>query len=362
MFAAVEAVSPELCPQPSAENLIWPGMTNPMTRRLADSRVCYTDKNMIYLRDSFLQRYERSNVYKCMPVRSGNSWYCSPSYGNQWGFEYCRRIGRNYIQVPVRELYKGVPDREILYAHDFAVNPAELSGIDQSEEHIMGKVQRFVDVLLRLGNGLAALGKNVGIRVPPEEWVRIERAKIEAEGWAVYPAFRQLSWVVPLDMPKTDFLDRCKVLHEILAERIPVGHLKKLLLRAGCRSESLERWGSIKLLQALLNIMEPLNAQCENLSAFVSTEEPNGFSDRNERMAMLFLNCDLRNADAHGNHTDWKTRMQERGFDISGLRVGHGRAFDFVFDGVMTSLCTVAAQIETLVATARPARRGSYLQ
>jgi hypothetical protein len=107
--------------------------------------------------------------------------------------------------------------------------------------------------------------------------------------------------------------------------------------------------GSLKLLQALLNVIEKLNAHEEASDAFISGKEPEGWSDRNEAMAYLFLNNDLRIADAHETVKQCLTTLQRLGFDTANVNAGYGRALDFVMDGVITSLGTVATAIENLL-------------
>jgi hypothetical protein len=75
---------------------------------------------IIYLDDRFLERYEQSAFYDTTPNRSGST---NPSYHGQWAFSDCERVGRNLIRVPIRELYKPKPDREIVHAHRFILEP-----------------------------------------------------------------------------------------------------------------------------------------------------------------------------------------------------------------------------------------------
>jgi hypothetical protein len=69
-------------------------------------------------------------------------------------------------------------------------------------------------------------------------------------------------------------------------------------------------------------------------------------------MAPLFLNNDLRIADAHEAVERCLTTLQRLGFDTANVNAGYGRALDFVLDGVINALGAVAAAIEKLL---RPA-------
>jgi len=345
LWASVEAVMPELCPEQTAAGILWPGDTKPMTHARANALV---DQKPVYLDDRFLQKYEQSAFYNSTPTHVWGQWYCSPSYRGQWSFTECRRIGRNLVQVSMRELYKPKPDREIVLARSFAIDPADLAHVDLNEEHIVAKVQRLLDVLLRLGDGLSSLGTTVGLNKAAVELTGFDRAEVAANGWSAYPALSRLAQVAPLNMTQQMFLARCKSLHEVW-QRVPNGYLKLLLERAGCPRVAVKELRSLKLLQALLNVIERLNAHEEASDAFASGGEPEGWNNRNEAMAPLFLNNDLRIADAHESMEKCLMTLQVLGFDSANVNDGYGRALDFVIDGVINSLRAVTAAIESLL-------------
>ncbi|KUY99104.1 MULTISPECIES: hypothetical protein [unclassified Burkholderia] len=348
LWASVEAVMPELCPEQTAEGIQWPGDAQPMTHARADALMGH---DLVYLDDRFLQKYEQSVFYDSTPAFVWEQWYCSPSYRGQWTFTECRRVGRNLIQVSMRELYKPKPDREIVHARLFAVDPADLAHVDLDEEHVVAKVQRLLDVLLRLGDGLSALGATVGLNKSAVELTGFDRSEVAANGWLAYPALSRLAQVAPLSMTQQMFLARCKGLHEVW-QRVPNGYFKSLLERAGCPRGAVKELGSLRLLQALLNVIETLNAHEEASDAFASGREPEGWNDRNGAMAPLFLNNDLRIADAHEAVEQCLTTLQRLGFDTANVNAGYGRALDFVLDGVINALGAVAAAIEKLLRTA----------
>lgn len=105
--------------------------------------------------------------------------------------------------------------------------------MDLDEEHVVAKVQRLLAVLLRLGDGLSALGAAVGLNKSAMELTGFDRTEVAANGWLAYPALSRLAQVAPLDMTQQMFLARCKSLHEVW-QRVPNGYLKSLLERAGC--------------------------------------------------------------------------------------------------------------------------------
>jgi len=345
LWASVEAVSPTLCPEQTAEDILWPGDDQPMNHSRANALVATTP---VYLDDQFLQKYEQNAFYDTTPVKVWESWSCSPSYRGQWSFTECQRVGRNLIKVPMRELYKPKPDREIVHARSFAKSSSDLTHVNLNEEHIVAKVQRLLDALLRLGVGLSALGKTVNLNKSADELVRFNHSEINANGWLAYPELSRLAQVAPLDMSQQNFLARCKSLHEIW-QKIPKGYLKSLLKHAGCPTAEVNSLGSLKLFQALLNIISKLNLQDEASDSFISELEPGGWKDRNDLMAPLFLNNDLRIADAHEAVGQCLTALQRLGFDVANINEGYGKALDFVIDGVINSFDSLAIEIEKLL-------------
>ena len=345
VWASVVAVAPELSPEPSASDLVWPGFSQPMTHARADALIKTTP---IYLDDRFLERYEQSSFFNTTPVNVHGEWHCSPSYGGQWSFTGCVRVGRNLIKVPMRELYKPKPDREIIHAHDHVLDPAKVAEFDQDEEHIVSKTERFVFQLLNLGDLLAALSKGVRTAAPAAtEIVGFSRAEMRADGWVKYPELSHLAQVAPLSITEQAFLSRCKNIHE-LWQRIPNGFLRDLVVSAGHARSDVKNLASLKLLQALLNIVERLNAEGERADAFGAGADPGDLTSRNSALATLFVNNDLRIADAHDAGGVLRN-LETLGFDAAALNQDYGRALDHVFDGVINAFDHLNAELVKLL-------------
>lgn len=346
LWASVVAVSCELAPEPTADGLVWPDMPDPVTRRLANSMLHGPD---IYLDDRFLERYEQNSYYKLLPrKRHGSHWWSNPSYKGQWSFSDCTRVGRNLVKVSIRELYKGVIDREIVHAHQYVRSEAQRAHMNLDDEHIVSKTNRLVLQLLSLGDHLKALGETLGVELAASEWVGLDSAEVDAEGWLEYPQVRRLAHVAPLDMPQQAFLSRCKTLHEIL-QKIPKGGLRQIVLAAGGPKAEIDKLGSLKLLQALLNVAQHLDSQKERVDAWKSGTGEETWNVDNPAMAALFLNNDLRIADAHDAIEKGLQALQTMGFDTASLNVGHGRALDFVLDSVINSIATINDTLRSLL-------------
>ncbi|EGR2554667.1 hypothetical protein DX887_02640 [Vibrio alginolyticus] len=345
LWASVEAVRPQLCEELDAEALIWSEGDKPMTFARANT---IRDNRCVYLDDRFLEKYEQNSFYDTTPVRMYGRWYCSPSYKGQWSFTECRRIGRNLIRVEMRDLYKPKPGREIVHAHRYMVNPDVVEKLDLSEEHIAIKVDKLLLALLRVGDGLSALGERVGQLYSSEELIGFDKLELDANGWLHYPALSRLAQVAPLNMTQQLFLSRCKNIHEIL-QKIPNAFLKSLLRHAGCSGAEIKDFGSLKLLQSLLNILESLNTEHETIDCFKSDNAPTNWNERNEKLAPLFLNNELRIADAHDAIKKCINALQDLGFDTASLSVGYGGALDFVLDEISRAISHVADQLELLI-------------
>ena len=345
VWASVDGVSGELCPERTANNVAWPGIQGLVTHARADADM---DGHTIHLDDRFLERYEKSGFYNTTPVFFHGQWGCSPSYRGQWSFTNCRRVGRNLIRVSLRELYKPKPEQEILHALSFALEPAVVAQFDKNEEHIASKTKRLLDEILKLGDILSQLGIVVGQHKSAEDLVGFSSFDIEANGWLHYPQLSRLAQVAPLSMSEQDFLGRCKSLHEVW-QKVPNGFLRRILEAAGCPKREVADLASAKLLQALLNVAEQLDAHDEAMSAFISADAPDGWKIRNEKLAALFVAHDLRIADAHDTFAKALPRLQDLGFDTASLQQGFGRALDFVMDEMIEAFAAINGPLRRIL-------------
>lgn len=346
IWATVVAVSCDLCHQQSADGLTWPGVTGKVTRASVNDIMSRDTK--VYLDDRFLERYEKNSLYDSTPIEMHGTWLCSPSYLGQWSFTGCQRVGRNLIEVELRDLFKGVPDRETIHAHAYALDPDTAQQQDLKEEHIASKVDRFLTQILLLGENLSLLGGLLGIDKPESDLFGFSRKEIMANGWLHYPQVAKLAQTAPLDMTQQDFLARCKSLHEIW-QKLPDGFLRQILIAVGVPRKSINTLGNLKLLQCLLNILTRFDENLESPDALKSIDEPEGWNVNNSQIAMLFVTYDLRIADAH-EAVRKIDRLQDLKFDTATLHQGHGRALDFVFDGVINAFAAINGPLSRILA------------
>ena len=180
--------------------------------------------------------------------------------------------------------------------------------------------------------------------MPAGDIVGFSKAELNANGWLNYPTLCRLAQVAPLSMTEQAFLERCKSIHEFW-QSIPNSFLRKLSLKAGHTGSKVKGLGSLKLLQVLLNIVERLNADGEIVGAFGGGASPDDLSRQNSALSALFVNYDLRIADAH-NTGDVLKCLECLGFDIAAVNQGYGRALDHVLDGVIQAFTDFTMELD----------------
>ena len=93
-----------------------------------------------------------------------------------------------------------------------------------------------------------------------------------------------------------------------------------------------------------------MNANEESNDAFQNDVEPEGWRSRNAAMTTLFLNNDLRIADAHEAVGACLQTLEGLGFDTANLNEGYGKALDYVMDGVITAFSIINDEVARLLA------------
>ncbi|QWT22081.1 hypothetical protein KPL74_08750 [Bacillus sp. NP157] len=200
-------------------------------------------------------------------------------------------------------------------------------------------------VLLDLADHLSALTGAAGETVDAKDISNLSRARVRADGWGDDRMLRRLARVAPVDLDEQAFLARCKVLHERV-QAIPKGVLKRILRAMGVPPEAMRDLGSLKLLQALTNVVRQKNRDLESVADALPTEViPDGWNEQNDMLAPLFVLNDLRIADAHVTPGDALVHLRRLGFDLAGVNDGHGVAFDLVLDKTVESLGSIEGEL-----------------
>lgn len=345
MWATVESIKPELCNELDIDSLIWPEHVTPMTKQRSRD---YRLNEDVYVKDEFLVKYEKDCAFDAIPFVQGNSVYCSPSYKGQWAFRDCIRVGRNLVRIPLYELYRAIPEQEVYHVFGYAIKPSIANTFDFEQENIVLKSHRLLKQLISLGENLVTLGSKFDFTISTSDVSPFNRAEYENEGFRDIHIFQKLSQVAPENMFEQDFLSRCKTLNEII-NLIKPGTLKKLLKALGIPSNKVSNLKTLKLLQALLNITQIANDQnedCESLKHIINEID---WNQSNSDMAAMFINNDLRNAEAHEAVNKSMDSLSKLGFDSASLQSGYATALDFVSDRVIGSIEKLNTNLTTFI-------------
>lgn len=333
-WGTVQSVQPELCVELDINTLVWPGHTEPMTMFRAKD---YKKSEYVYIDDAFLIKYEKDKTYEAVPFFYNDHYQVSPSYGGQWAFRDCIRVGRNLVKMPFYELYRGVPDREVYHVFNYAKDENLIDVNSLDVEHIVSKTFRFARELANLNKTLVSLGTFLNIPLSSSDIFEYNKDELDAEGLRNYPVLQKLSHVASSDMQEQDFLARCKTINEII-NKIKIGSLKKLSIAMGVNSKDVDRLQALKLLQGILNFADAILEQNEEQSALRHANELTKFNSPNLKLAALFINNDLRNAEAHEAVNKSMEHLANLGFDSATLASGYSHALDFIFDKIIESL------------------------
>lgn len=346
LHAVACAVEPDKCDSISADKLIWPNQTQPFTRQeLAD----YATQKFVYVKDEFLEKYEKDALYEAIPFKQyGDHFYCSPSYKGQWSFQNCLREGRNLVRLSLYELYKNVPDEEIFHVYQYALTNTETKQFNLAEEHIVKKTERFLLQLCKLTTNLAEIERILTSSYNPYSFSEYIIDNYKNEGFRAFPILARLYQVAPIYMYEQDFLSRCKTINEILM-RLKPGSIKSLLAKMGVDRKQINDFKTLKLLQVLLNLMETLDNDHESKETLIGYSIDFNVLESNPKMAPLFINNDLRNAEAHESVGEALEHLKKLGFDSSSVQDGYGKALDFMFDKIIDTLDTLNRHIENIL-------------
>ncbi|QLE85419.1 hypothetical protein FLM48_10220 [Shewanella sp. Scap07] len=343
IHATVPVVSPERCDVIDKYSLVWAGDNYPMSEDRASS---YMRDEYVYVDDRFLEKYERNSMFECIPFKMHSSFGSSPSYGGQWSFRDCKRVGRNMLKVSIYELYRGVPSQEILHVHKHAISAVKAKGFSEDQEHIVCKSFRLLETLIDLSENLATLAKVAnGTSIQPTDFIPFGRQEYDNEGIRNFSIIKKLSQVAPLDMYEQDFLARCKTLNEILGRFKPVP-LRNVLLALGAKKKDINEIQGIRLFQALCNVLEDHNGKSESHELLHKAASDINIKNRNIKIAPLFINNDLRNAEAHESIGKSLEHLEKLGFDISSVSEGYGYALDYILDSVTNALIDLNTSIQ----------------
>lgn len=326
--ASVIVALPELCPEKTLEDIIWPDLQHSLTRKQAHSMGL---SERAYFSDNLLKYFEDKKDYTIVPT----SGYIR--YKDVWAFRDCTRVKRNYISMPYCKIFEGMDVRTIITLSRFAVSKKEVDAAEDCE-NIAAKTVRFKNEFLLFGDNLSKLIYTLTKKnIPDKDIIQMSKTDLEYKGWYSNERLFKMAKVAPLNMPQDDFLSRCKTVNELF-NQIPFGVLREIVLSTGVNSDDIKKFGSIKLLHGIKNILDYLVSNHLRVSDFKDYPEKLKWTQENPSTLVLFVLNDLRQIDAHDKSDNPLNEIKKLGFDISICHQGYGKALDFIYDKMIDFL------------------------
>jgi hypothetical protein len=326
-----------------AEGLVWPGFEGPVVHGRALSMKPF---DCVYVDDRVLADYEGRAEFAVMP-ESG-----AVSFGTQWSVGYCRRVGRNLIQLELKKLYEGVPAAVTRNWHKFAVEPPPLGAYPAiwHEPNIGRRAKALTYAIVSLGENLADLAQAVGLRgLSPERFVGLRRGDLDYRGWWSFPDAEEIGRHVPLNMPLEAFLDRCLSITKLAVEGLVEQSLRRTLHAMGVPPKEIEKHGTLKLLDCVVRMCQV--ARDSGLSFTTSGAEiwqrlsENGTSP-SQPIARMFALYDMRILKAHrSDNQKLGACLRRFGIGISEAAAGYGVILDRIYDALIVELESVNKKV-----------------
>ena len=328
-------------------SLEWPGIDGAID---AKSWRRFRPSDKVFVRDAVLARYEGRPEYQIIPHLG------SVSYGGQWGVDYCRRVGRDFISLEVKKLYEGCPPEVIHHWHKHAADPPQsVPPTDQDEPNVATRAKRLVFACCDLGEAIATLASATLDRtVTPAEAIGLDRRELEYRGWWLSDAVVPITRHIPVDMTPHAFIARCKDLNILIAEGLSEGKIRRLLIDLGTDKESIKPLRTLRLLDRVVRLARICSDAGYTLPTDYKAvldrfaEEPAADDTTSPCRRLLALNK-LRQLDSHakGDSSQRKLRgaLEIFSIDLASTKPGYGLAADAVYDALAEELIECASVI-----------------
>lgn len=325
--ATVIIALPELCPEKTLNDIVWPDTQGAITRDQA--RALGYEK--VYFSDDLLKLYEGKENYIIIP----DSGFVE--YKGRWAFRDCRRFKRNYITMPYCKIFEGINEKTIVQLSQFAVSKEEVDAAEDIE-NIAAKTIRFKDEFLLFGKNLCRLSNHLAnTDIQCYDVIGMSKEELDYHGWFNKEQLFKMAKVAPLNMNKDDFLSRCKTINEFF-NQIPKGYLQGIVLSTGIDKNAIKDFGSIKLLHGIKNVLDYLSINALNIIDFRNCSDKFDWNKINDTTIGWFVINDLRQIDAHDKSENPQKEMEKLGFDVALCRNGYGKALDFIYDEVIKTI------------------------
>lgn len=320
---------------PLDENgLAWPGLEGEIDNARARR---FRPFDVVYVRDTVLGAYEGKPGFDVYPESGG------VHFRNQWGVSWCRRVGRDLIQLEIKKIYEGAHPRAIRHWHSYAVEPPANAGDAEfiNAANIGTRARAVLTNFAELGDRLAGAAARAGVRdADGGAFTRVDRVALAGNDWWRESSNAAIARHIPIDLPEQAFLERCVALSAVVGEGLGERPLRRLANGLGVPSATTNELRSLKLLDLVIRLAQvsietgmPLTA--DELFARL------GDDGAPPTLSHLFALNDLRQLGAHdaadrGQRVlDGLARFDVRPDAVAG---GFGLALDRVYDLVIEDL------------------------
>jgi hypothetical protein len=320
--------------------LVWP-----------DGRTLENSQHLerVYVADAVLQEWQARPEFSVYPATG------DVAYGGWWSTTRSHRVGRHFVAVELAKLYEGTPPYVIAHYHEHAVSVHEVER-DRREfgdRHIGQRASELLDAFFGMVASLVELSHKLGQPYEDEELIGISERNVRYVGWWTDEHLKRLGYVVPLDMSRDQFLERCMDLHQLL-ERLKPGPIKRTLLNLGLTGDDVQSIGQVGALRYLGTLCQLAAIASHDglslLSDFAAVRERWDKDARLNPMAPLFALIGIRNLRGHVQGQASSARFADAlsAFGISEAQTkrGWGLVLDRVYDVLIESLSEVKKLID----------------
>lgn len=311
--------------------LDWPGIDKPVSE---DYALGTNPMTRIYVSDAVLEAFEGKKDYEINP-ESG-----SVSYSHQWSVGFCYRVGRNIISIELKKMYEGVPPSIVKLWHSHSVPPPDNDYRKQKNISVYSK--ELLTSYLNLGKLLSYnINKILNENNTQKELIGLDEEKLEYYGWTSNRFVEVITRRVSEQLNKEQFLQRCKDLNILLIENISERILRKALIKYGVDSKTIEKYGSLKLLELFIELkIISRNSGLEFEKSSSSIIERLDYNKTNDYLSELFALYALRQIASHKIESDKNFSMALDTFQIEKCSVKNTfmYAIETVYDRLTISL------------------------
>jgi hypothetical protein len=301
-----------------------------------------------YVRDEVLLDYENRPEFDIHPETG------AVGHGGWWSVGFCRRVGRDYIELELRKLYEGAQFSVIKHYCAFAVKRESIADLDgaRTSRNIGVRAHDVVKAYLALIAAVQAICDAAGLSFTEIEIGSFSSAEIESKGWWTFDALGKLGNVSPRSMTYPQFLSRCKDLNALM-EGLKPGPFRSLLRKLGISKSEVDQHQSLKLSAFLCQFATIARDEHWTLisdSALIAARwDKNVLLDYYKPLFALNV---LRQADAHTSSSmdprNQLTSVTVFGIDSDRYKSGWGTALDIVYDRLAESLRRAADLLQSV--------------